>query len=67
MTNDTIQPAGAAAGVPAGRARAPWSSPRVDALPPLVDLTLVTLNLDENNAFGEGIQGGESVFSSPDS
>ncbi|HWV57293.1 MAG TPA: hypothetical protein VNZ57_07460 [Longimicrobiales bacterium] len=66
MKDISIEPFGTKPGVSEGRNLIPWTSPRVDVLPPLVDLTLVTLDLDENQAQGGGIQGGESIFSSPD-
>jgi len=43
-----------------------WVPPRVDALPPLAKLTLITPEVSEDDLVGDGIQGNmSSVFPDP--
>ena len=43
-----------------------WDPPRIDALPPLAKLTLVTPEVSEDDLVGDGIQGNmSSVFPDP--
>jgi len=47
-------------------AKRAWHAPRIDALPPLARLTLVTPEVSEEDSLGDGIQGNmSSVFPDP--